>query len=439
LARNLTVEINDYKEADTFKAEIDYKSFPFDPRTIRACKVSVYMEDRKSIFAGEGNKLNILVPSSDNVVFIGYADEEGITFNDTSRIVSLNGRDLTCLFTDSKYLGAHIPLTKPVNEIIQDLINQQESTKKISVVNNTGGDLPILANLAPDLESTSGIVNPKRNGTFWDMIQEIIERAGLICYMDLDKLIINKPRNLYKKQKIKNFIYGKNLSSLSFERKLGRHKGFNIQVRSVNVIKKTLLEAKIPLESNRGDIGGGVEVTIPQLDKDGKKIEPQQAAPYLSFNVPDISSKEKLIEVGESIYEELSRQQLEGKLETKEMELPETAYREDKNGNYVPYVDKETMPVSFASIRNGSAIQVYIDVNDMEKIRTLSSMSERKRYLILQQFEPKVAEALAESLNRTAYVFYVKSVTFKINQDTGFSMEIDFINFIELDNAGLGV
>jgi len=397
------------------------------------------MEDRGAIFKGTGNSLNILVPTDKNGIFIGYVDEEGMKFSDTDRSVTLEGRDLTSLFTDAKYLGKPVPLTEKVDDVIRSLVKQQESTKKIEVVNATGGDLPILANLAPDLESTSGIVNPKRGTSFWDMIQEIIERSGLICYMDLDKLIINKPRNLFKKQKIKNFIYGKNLKDLSFSRKLGRHRGFNILVRSVNIRKKNVIDAAIPKESKRLDLGGGVEVTTPQLDKDGKKIEPAKAAPYLVFNVTDIYNKDKLIEAGESIYEELSRQQLEGSLSTKEMKIPESPYKEREDGSYVPFLSTESTPVDFNSIRNGSAIQVFLDISDLEKVKTIASVVERKRYLIKQQFEPKVAEALAESMNRTSYVFYVKSVTFELDQNNGFNMDIDFINFIELDNANLGV
>ncbi len=60
ISRSLNVQINDYREADTFTAEIDYKSFPFDPRTIRACRITIHMEDIKEIFDGNVlNKLNL--------------------------------------------------------------------------------------------------------------------------------------------------------------------------------------------------------------------------------------------------------------------------------------------------------------------------------------------------------------------------------------------
>jgi hypothetical protein len=49
-----------------------------------------------------------------------------------------------------------------------------------------------------------------------------------------------------------------------------------------------------------------------------------------------------------------------------------------------------------------------------------------------------VAAAFAQSINRINTPFYVKSAMFKLDQDNGFEMDIDFINFIDIDNALLG-
>ena len=64
-AKKLTVTRNDYKTTDTFNMTIDYKNFPFDPRTIRACGVIIYMQDM-----GQGGQK--LVPSQANAVFSGF-------------------------------------------------------------------------------------------------------------------------------------------------------------------------------------------------------------------------------------------------------------------------------------------------------------------------------------------------------------------------------
>jgi hypothetical protein len=424
LARNLIVEINDYTEADTFQAEIDYSSFPFDPRTIRSCGVTIHMEDMRHLI--KNGKTDPIQIKNSNLVFQGFADEENITFDDSERRVRLEGRDFTSLFLDSRYLNGPIPLSKPLNKILEEIIKMQESTKKISLDNRVSGSLPTLAELAPDFNETTGVRNPRRNESYWDVIQDLVSRAGLVTYIEKDKLVLDRPRNLYKREKSKVFMYGFNIKNLEFSRKLGRMRNFNIKVVSLDVEKKELIEAKIPLEAKDPAIAGP-ENTITQLDKDGKPVDPPKVADYLTFRINEIASKDHLISVGEEIYQELSRQEIEGKLVTFDMEVPETI--RDR-------LDR-TKPVKFSEFRTGTPIQVVFDTDDLKALRSNASKAEKRKFLITRGYEPKVAEAFSESLNRITTPLYTKAVRLMLSQEEGFKMELDFINFIEVDNAGL--
>lgn len=430
LARNIEVNINDYTEADTFSCEIDYKTFPFDPRTIRSVGVIIHMEDKKSIF--KGNSLNKIEATDENIVFTGFADEESITFDDTTRVVRFEGRDFTALFIDAKYLGKPISLSQPLDKIIQFLIDDQKSTKKIEIENRTEEELPVLSKLAPTLDEKMAIKNIKKNESYWSIIQDLIERAGLIAFIELDKLIISKPQKIYNRVKSKQFIYGNNIKRLEYKRKIGRYKGFNIKVVSINLALKKLESVKIPEDATDENIKGPT-VTIVQIDKDGNKIEPPKDAPFLTFRIPDISSRDHLIKVGEKIFEELGRQQIEGSLETFEMEVPELT------GKVLKGKVLETIPVKFSTIRNGTPIVITLKQSDLDGIRTISTLGERKKFLLKRQYDPEVAEAFAQSMNKTSPLFYTKSVKFTINQDKGFKMKLDFINFIEIDNADMSV
>ena len=430
--RNAMVEINDYTEADSFKARIDYKAFPFDPRCMRACGIAVYMEDRKGLFR-QNNSLKIIEPNEDNIIFQGFADESGLEFDDETRSVVLEGRDFTSLFIDVKRFDTSpISLAKPIDQIIQELINEQESAQEITVENRTGEDLPVLSKLAPDLNPFTSVKNQKRKETYWDIMQSILQRVGLIGFIEIDKFVITKPRNIYEKKEIKQFIYGRNLKDLRFKRKLGRAKNYNIRLVSANLLKKTVLEARIPRDAITprfiADFGNS-EITIPQLDKDGKKIEPPRVADYITFPVPNINDKETLITMAEDVYEEMSRQQIEGSLMTFEMEIPEEVESETNFG---------TVPVKFSRIRNGTAIKIYLSQDEIAKISSTSTWSEKRNFLIARGYPLKIAEAFAESLNRINTAFYVKNVTYEIDQENGFQMNLDFINFIDLDSSLLG-
>ncbi len=431
LLRNLEVGINAYYEADTFRCEIDYKSFPFDPRCIRSCGVTIHIEDMKQLY--KGGVLNRIEETEDNTIFTGFTDEEKISFDDNRRVVTFEGRDFTSLFIDAAYTGPPVPLSRAVDKILQDFIDAQESTKGIEIVNLTGEILPTISSWASDLDEKTSVENPKRKETFWDIMNRIVRQAGLIMYIQKSQLIIDKARNLYESGKNKQFVYGINLKNLTFKRKLGRHKDFNILVRSINFKDKKIETAKIPLDSKREDLGGGVEVTLTQLDKNGKKIDPPKAAEYIHFNVKDNVSNLQLIAIGESIYEEMSRQQIDGSLKTYEMEVPEAVERDSSTG-----VVMKTVPFKFSGIKMGTPIEVYLSTDDLKGIGSVSSQDAKVKFLERRGYETEIARSFAKSLDKISTPFYTKAVKFNFDQDNGFEMSIEFVNFINIDKKLLG-
>lgn len=446
LARSFTVELNDYNEADKFQCTIDYNSFPFDPRCIRALGVQVCLEDRGTIF--KDNSLDLLVPSEENTIFIGFADESSIQFDDSTQTVDIEGRDFTSLFIDQKRVRTDpVPLTKRVDLIIQDIINEQEATKaiKIELRDIDENQIPVLSKVAEDFNPTKTVKNQRRKETYWDIIQSILSRTGLVGFIELDKFVITKPQNIYSKKELKQFIWGGNIKDLSFTRKLGRSKNFNVKVVSLNLKDKVIIEAKLPedapdkvfiyIEGVKTEITnpfiqefGSKRITTPQLDKDGKKIEPEKDSDFISFRIPNVTDKDQLIEIGQGIYEEMSRQQIEGSLKTYEMEIPEELERQ--NGSVM-----ETRPVSFNKIRNGSAVHILLSKNEISGVNSASSLVDKVKFLRARGYPEKIAHAFASSLNRINTPFYVKSVTFNLSQEDGFEMDIDFVNFIDIDNA----
>jgi len=462
VAKQLTVNLNSYLEADTFDCTIDYKNLPFDPRIIRSLGISIHMENKKQIFnLKDGGGLDPITPTKDNIIFQGFADTDSINLDESSRTVKIEGRDFTSLLIDREYLGDPILLTKPVDKIIRDLLDQLPQTKvdandkgqglEIELIGLKEDELPTLANLTTSKGPMDGAKNARAKRSYWDKIQEIVNDSGLIAYVAIDKLIITKPRNLYDRAKSKVFVYGRNIKSLEFQRKLGRQKGFNIRVVSLNLKDKKLEEARIPEEASDEwikDIGVKKEaIRLPVAKAAGTNNQQQGAvdpigevAPYMTFKVnQDISSKEQLVKIGEKIYEELGRQQIEGKLTTLEMKIfsPET---------------KEFFEAT--KFRVGTPIELRIDQGDLEGLNKLlppAARNKQREQEAIKSIEQtrrsivdflkrrgyvgekgQIAEAMAEALTRFDTPFYTKAVTFNLSQDNGFSMDIDFINFVEI-------
>jgi hypothetical protein len=437
LARRVSVNINDYTQADTFEAEIDFKNFPFDPRCIRACGVSVFMEDMGELFKTTNNGLNQIVPSDANKIFIGYADEESISFDDTKRTVRLEGRDQTCLFIDRKYLKGTLPVENTLDVVLQQILdelpeNQQASELgKIKLDNRIEEPLPVLSSFWGEKDKLSGQKNIKRDQTYWDVIQSLVGDAGLIAYIELDKLVLSTPRLLYDKKAAKRFIYGKNIGNLEFKRKLGRRRNFNLIVRSLNLETKEVIAARIPADATEEwSTATGIantEVKVPEIKPDGSPVDEKDAKPatYIAFRVANVTNKDQLVKIGQEVYEEMGRQQIEGSFETNDMDL---CVKE--NG-------KETQS-SILSLRNGTPVSIDIDQGDLEGISRIKSVSERVRFLRSRLYDPKIAEVFAETMGRVATPFYTKSVNYSMDAQSGFKCKVDFVNFIEITNKAFG-
>jgi prophage tail gpP-like protein len=425
LPKRVSVSLNNYKEADTFEVELDYRIFPLDPRFVRSCQITIHIENMEKLVDSNGKAVRIKprAPSSGashNTVLMGFVDTSNIDFNDTTKTILMKGRDFTSLYADIPWGGKAVSLSKPVDKVIEDIISQLKTTGDIKVDNRTGiSPLPILANIAPDLGELAGTRGAKRKESVWDVVQEIAAKAALIAYIELDKLVLTIPQVLRDPNKAVNFIFGHNLKSLQFERKLGRSKGFNVRVRSI--VGKTVLVADIPKEAISLDVAGKENTVKKQTSKGGKIQDGEEAAPYYTFAVSGVASKDALIKIGENIYEEMSRQEIEGKFETHDMESFD---------NYRNVID-------LSKLRNGAAVAIDVSPQDMKAMRRLSASSERLKYLLQRGYTRQVASVIANNFGKFATPFYAKDINMEFSIENGWRLHVDFINRIETKNQGV--
>lgn len=442
VARNITVNVNDHKTADSFSCDIEYKNFPFDPRMNRYVGVTIYLKDMKSLYKSDGS-LNTIEPASSAAVFSGFVDEETVTFDDVHRTVHFEGRDFTSLLIDQKYKEqVPVPLTATIDVIINNFLATFPATKNLKISNQTGRydkskrewdnpDLPILGSFYPDFGSPlAGSRNPGVKESYWDIIQDICRRAGMICFIHLDTVVLKTPRNLFSPDNDVKFIYGINVKNLSWKRKLGRLKNFNILVRCR--VGKEVLTAKIPEEATPEWCKAyGIErkpAVVPVLKPDGSLDNTQEhPAPYIAFPITNISNKDQLIRIGQATYEDYSRQQLEGTIETREMVSHSGTTREDRNWKEYDLTQLEI----------GQPIAIELETDDLQEISRLKSNEVRTNYLVKRGYAREVASAFAKSMGKFSSRFFTKSYVLMLNSDSGFSIKINFINIIELSNNGL--
>jgi hypothetical protein len=207
----------------------------------------------------------------------------------------------------------------------------------------------------------------------------------------------------------------------------------------LNLESKEVLIAQIPKEctadfTERTQIQP-LEVQIPQVNPDGSKGEPKPA-PYVTFRVTNIRDKNQLIKVGENIFEEMSRQQLEGSFETHEMCTRD--------------LDKKEFDI--LKLRCSTPLSIEIDQGDMKNLDALfnrydakvpkqieARTSEIAKFLKARCYAPEVAEVIAKTYRKFEPIFYTKSVTYNLDSDNGFRVSVEFINFIDLERKAFGL
>lgn len=426
IPERLTVSINDYRTADTFTCDLDYKNFPFDPRSIRSIQVQVHVEDMKKIMDWpEGMK-----PRADTVIFAGFADETTIDLDDDNRKVSFSGRDITSILIDTRWDGSLVDLqSEPLDKIVERILRKLDSTKNIKISTNIRGKMPTLAQIPgaygdPAAGADSDLRNKrssKSNESYWDVIQDLVTRAGLIAYIEIDKLMITEPNALYNKTDSKQFIYGRNVSSLQMKRKIGRIKDINLSLTSMNprlsdpVIKCFIPRDATPEFKKRLRLPEG-DIMIERIRPDGTKEDKPEAAPFIAFNIPRAPSRQRLIEIGQNIFEEMSRQQIEGTIKTGEM-----LARNLQGAEF-----------DLTKMRIGTPIDIKIDNGDLVGMRDIDSPQEREAYLRARGYSPEVAKYFAKTFTGFGSPFYTRSVEMSVTADDGFDINIGFINFIEL-------
>lgn len=432
--KDITVEINNHKEADTCRFTIDYKNFPFEPRAIRQMKVTVAMKNMEKLVDPSGKfvqiaPINELTLSTEGraqfskqlleaVVFAGFADESEIMLDDARREVVIECRDQTSLLIDRKQARTSITLDRPIKTIIRQILDQSDSTKPIQIEFRPADLESTVQNIAQvSADITDAKKQTKSNETAWDVINDLCERVALVPFIELDKLVITKPRILFAKSRRRVLTWGINLKSLSMKRKMGRDKGINVEVRSLDIKNKKVVKAEYPFDVT------GQRQTINKIVNGETKSEP---APKHVFFMPDIIDSNILLDRAQDIWHEMARQELEGSLATKEMIL----------------CDKDGTEFSVLRFKMGAPLEIVVEPEDMKALGSLQGkgLEAMRQALVQRCYDPSVALALAKSfqeMRSKVPPFYTKRVQLTLSRGQAFEAKIDFINFIELDPSVL--
>lgn len=450
---SVNINKNSYNKADTFSVMIRFEDLPFDPRLIRSLLIAIAVKDLKDLQAFTGATFE-----QEDVVFIGYADTYNVVFDSSERMIRIEGRDFTSLLIDATFDNANLPdpasggsrlrkinLNRSIVAIIKDILSNVPAATGLKVRDETEGKaLKNFALSVPSYDLVNGrktsiggfsYVNPNR--TYWDVIVSICEASGIIAYIDLDELVLSSPRLLFTGNKNSKptlqFFYGNNLLSLEFYRNLGKKKFFNIVVKTFSIRTQAPLLVVIPRDATQAWASRvGVErklQKVAELDTTGIKRE--RDAPVYSFTYHG-KTKEQLVEIGEKIFEEFIRQQLEGSCQTAEMVV----------------ANDRGVEFDVTKIKTGTPIRIEILSEDIQSIMRFDTqgdavtegqrqdwLSKRVGYLERRGYPKSIASDLVKAVSsgtgKLRPTFYTREAQIDMSQ-SGFAMRIGFVNYISL-------
>jgi hypothetical protein len=450
--RSVSIERNGLASADTSTITLDYADAPIDPQILRAAHVeavlgvvdpSAYEDGMERLVTREDGSLTSLVASPEDgslegaTRFVGYVDTWATRYSDDGDTVSIECRDMSAVLRDLRLApGQSIDLSLPIDEGVSAFLNTVSATSRGIQVTYLGeGDAPTPADSMPARRRArrGRVARRARVGnedmSVWDHITDTVRGLGLLPVVVDFAIQITDPRTLTSSQDAKTMVYGRNLANLEFSRKLSGVKVPTIEARSYDPDIGRTRWARYPVRS--GETASGVlGIDNPPRPLRANEVTPSGANPDEGIKVVSVSGvvDPALLErVARNYFDQLGRQEIEGTFST----FDTWSY------------DSNPLDSDLLNLRAGDAVQILAVASATPEEEAVGSTptfariramdrARRSDYLVSLGWNRTVADRFAELQEATGYqtVFRVQDVKISWDNDSGFKLDVSFINFI---------
>jgi len=426
---------NDHNHADTLSCSVDWIDAGVDPRWIAGAICEFYL--------GNAQEDGTWDPNSEDLRFVGRLVKPARSCSGDKLTVSLEFHDYTSFFLLAKPLAtAGVPLYTDdlaeawaricgevpgaeqladniVFEGLGDSTSEQSAAQKQATTSEqstqpTPKNLPKLGDAVLPRFRKAGKLQVSPQNDAWSVWQQACGAAGLISYFRLDQCIVTTALDLYTAASPPRFIWGTNLLSFSEQR------NNDFALRAVGLVSynpgsgQTIEVIHDPLKK-----------TIKVGAKKAKGGKPPKVKQDLSqvdfFQYPGVTDEEALRKIAERVYEERSRQAMEGSLSTVDMDA----------------ADADGHEFDLLTLQSGDTIEVrFLDTDDAEFVKRFEGTDERANYLMGKGYTSDVAQIIAanvDSYTDFTPLFYVKSVEIEgdFSGDGSFKISVNYINKID--------
>jgi len=406
IPREIEVHRNDHRTADTVRVQLDLRDFPFDPRTVRSARIEALIGD-------VGPPGSALPASGPDGAFIGFSDTIESSRSDAGDFVTIEGRDFTGPFLDTKWPGGMIDVTRALTDVIQDVIDAVPGADQIGqnpgICYSEGATSVILADAIGKKKFA-----PHAGDDCWTVLCDLCGRVGLIPVFNLDVLCILTAADMGVSRD--SFINAGALTPQTAALEYGSDLTRLKQVRHAREAARKQIRVQC-WDATTRKTSTSTYPTAPIVNKqtvgtDGKvKTE---AAPIVPFYVTGTYSASDLATIAKNIYTEVSREEMETEIETLDMA--------DLDGVAIP------------QLGNGAHVTVTIgphlvtDISGLSQSEAIAKLTSGPRALASDVATAFVAAfATAQRLSVT---FYAKEVQHVWSRENGYRCQITAINFV---------
>jgi hypothetical protein len=416
------VENNNFQQADSCTVTLDWRDTTLDTRALDDGVLTVYMG-----FADDNDRWT---PTELDVVFIGHVrNPERELGDDSPGILRIEAIDYTGLFLEAKPFGSSgIPLyTDTFRQAWRRICSQTPGAEKLADrLIPRGGDVNLDVKLGDAVSERFAKLarvptNPDTDA--WSVWLQCVGSLGCISEIELDACIVTTATDLYTEVDPPVLAWGRNLTRLSESRQNVDIKG-GVCISTFDPLTGKAIEVFYPPV-------GSKELQRKTIAATKKKAKPDSIHAERNkrhfFTLRGVTDRGYLEKIARNVYEQLSRQELSGKLAT-----PEPVISRVSGADF-----------NLLQLKAGDAIRVEFDPGQRQYLTELPSRGARFVYLLSQGYERGLADLLAanvEAFSKLGTTFYVDSVRkyMAVDGEAGeFEIECSFTNKIDVSKGAL--
>jgi len=416
--KEITLERTDHNTSDELSITLDWAECGIDARLLDNARVTLYL--------GQANEFNVWKPGPDHCLFIGLVKlPESTREAETPGEMKLEAVDYTTLFINAKPFGSSgVPLYSDTLRGAWKRVCSQTPGADILAERLVGKDVDLGTQVGKGVAERFrklGKITTKPDDDAWAVWQRCVGMLGLVSWIDLDQCIISTATNLYTEEDPPKLIWARNCTTWNERRgDYFSHKG--VAVTSYDPLTATVKESFYPpIGDPRTKRKSLKALPVKKKASEAKALQNEDRE-WLS--IPGVTEQAELDVIAQRVWEERSRQELSGHVET-------------------PNMETETMagaPFDLLRLKAGDSISVSIEGQDRALLARMP-MDERIQFLRERGYQEDVTRLIASNAGIIAglpSVFITKTV--RINMTVSremphFSIGIDYVNRISIDGS----